>query len=264
MPATGLEIKTPPTPDPNAVPPTNVSGDANKVVVDPNKAAGEAKADEKKILGKFDTQADLEKAYVELEKKQGGKAEEKKVEATTPEQAREAVQKAGLDMAALSKEYTDNQGKLTDETYKALEAKGISRETVNTFIDGQKAIGTQMRTEFEQIAGDANNLKALYDWAGSNMSADEVKTYNSLVESGNLAGAKLALEGMVSRYNEAMGSDPNLVGGEAAPSRSGAQPFASNDELVRAMADPRYQTDPAYRAKIEARLAGTEMNVRSY
>jgi len=248
-----IAISTDITPDPNAVPPANISGDANKVVVDPNKPAGDKPA-EKLILGKYKTQADLEAAHVALEKKLG----EQKKEEVTPAQAREALEKAGLDMAAISQEYSENNGKLSEKTLKALEAKGITQDHVNTYVGGLKAQAAQMRQEFAQIAGSEEVLQSVLEWAATNGDADVVKTYNAAVESGNIAVAKLALQALGTLYNEAVGTDPSLLNGDASAD-SGVQPYASSAQVVEAMRDPKYANDPAYRANVEQRLAKTNV-----
>jgi hypothetical protein len=40
-----------------------------------------------------------------------------------------------------------------------------------------------------------------------------------------------------------------------AVNRSGIQPFSSEEAMEKAMSDPRYRTDPSYRAEVDARVA---------
>lgn len=260
MSATGITIPTEVVADPHATPPANITGDGNRVTVDPNKPAGDQQSDEKLILGKFKDQAALESAYTEAQKKITELSTKPEAKPTpTAEQAREAVVKAGLDLTAIQKEYTDNQGKLSEATLKTLEEKGITRDTVTTYINGLQAQASQMRSEFAKIAGSDDHLKSVYEWAATNMSPEDVQAYNAVVEGGNISAAKLALQAIVSQYKAAVGTDPNLVNGEHIPGNSGVQAFASTAEVITAMSDPRYQTDSAYRAKVEARMAGTEL-----
>ena len=243
------------TPDPNATPKANISGDANKVVVDPNKPAGD-KSEEKLILGKYKTQADLEAAHVALEKKLGEKT-------VTPEQAREAVEKAGLDIAAITQEYATNKGVLSDKTIKALEAKGITPETVNTYVNGLKAQSTQMRQEFAQLAGSEEALKSVLEWAATSGDPTAVKAYNDAIDSGNVTVAKLALQVLGNSYNEAVGTDPALLNGDASAD-SGVQPYTSPSQVTAAMRDSRYADDPEYRKTVERRLERSNVfNVRT-
>jgi capsid assembly protein len=243
-----ITISTDAAPDPNATPPANISGDANKVQVDPNKPAGDPPTP-KLILGKYKTQADLEKAHVELEKKLG---EQKPV--VTPEQAREAVTKAGIDMAAISQEYIAGKGTLSEATLKAIEAKGITREQVGAYIDGLKAQSTQMRQEFAQLAGSEEALKSVLEWAATDGDTAVVKAYNEAVDRGDVVVAKIALQTLGNSYNEAVGSDPALLNGDLTAG-DGVEAFASSAQIIEAMRNPKYETDPAYRAGVERRLA---------
>jgi hypothetical protein len=250
-------IATDATPDPNATPQGNISGDANKVVVDPNKPAGD-KPGEKLILGKYKTHAELEAAHVALEKKLG---EQKP--AITPEQAREAVEKSGLDMNAIAQEHITNKGVLSEKTLKTLEAKGITQETVTTFVNGLKAQSAQLRQEFAKLAGSEEALTSVLEWSATNGDPATVKTYNDAVDKGDLVVAKLALQALGASYNDAVGTDPALLNGDVSTD-SGVQPYASSAQVVEAMKNPKYANDPAYRAEVERRLAKTDVfTVRS-
>lgn len=107
-----------------------------------------------KILGKFETQADLEKAYKELETKVGQAKEEPKEDKglEIQETAEKAVEAAGLDMAQLEQEFADN-GELGEDSLAKLESQGISKDIVNNYIDGQRAVALQIETEVKDIAG---------------------------------------------------------------------------------------------------------------
>ena len=90
-------------------------------------------------------------------------------------------------------------------------------------------------------------------WASENLSSEEIASYNEVTNSGNTAAIKFAVEALSSRYKAAEGSEAPLVTGrKAAPSKDR---FRSHAELSRAISDPRYSTDPAYRSDVEAKLA---------
>jgi hypothetical protein len=60
------------------------------------------------------------------------------------------------------------------------------------------------------------------------------------------------------RFQEAQGYDGQMLTGKAPTSQ--AQGFRSQAELVRAMSDPRYDNDPAYRADVAAKLEMSDLN----
>ena len=238
-------------------------GETTRIVIDTEaakaaeaEAEAEAKAESELILGKFKSQEELEKAYQELEQKQ---SKETEVPAT-PEAARISVSEAGFKMEELSKEFAENSGALTEETLTKLEKAGIERATVDQYIAGQQAIATQVAASLTEVAGGAEALRSVLDWAGTNLTEAEADAYNSALDSGNIEAAKLALQGVAAKYTAAVGSEPSLVEGEAAAGVTGVAPFGSQQEVIAAMKDPRYKSgDPAYVKSVEKRLAVTQM-----
>jgi hypothetical protein len=203
---------------------------------------------------KYKTVEEQAKAYPELVKKLGEKAEATTKSAPTADEAIEAVKKSGLDMAALSQEFSENNGQLTAKTLQALEKQGITSETVNQYIGGLKAQATQMRAEFAQVAGSEEALKGVYEWAAANVDPDVIAAYNDAVISGNIGVAKLALQSLVQQHAAAVGSDPMLIGGDAGANSGAVEPFANSAQVTAAMSDPRYQTDEAYRQSVYRRM----------
>src|SRR5690606_27809848 len=123
---------TPEGTDPNPQPPEGAVDDGKGgVLLDTSKVQQEQSGTDPQrpawLPEKFSSPEDLAKAYAELESKLGGqKKEETPATPPTKEEAEKAVSEAGLDMAALSKEYAELGG-LSEDTLKALEAKGITR-----------------------------------------------------------------------------------------------------------------------------------------
>lgn len=215
--------------------------------------ADQSKPEEKLILGKFKTQGDLEKAYTELETKQG--ATQKKEEAVpAPAVAQKAVQDAGFDLSALATEVSE-KGELSAETLTSLEGKG-QKDAALALVDGWKAQAAQLATEIQGVAGGAEKYDKALDWAQANQTDAQVRAFNSAIHSGNVDLAKLAVKGLMSDYNSAVGSDPNLVKGDGTPSVSGIKPYESQHEMISDMKDKRYKEgDPAFVKRVENRIA---------
>jgi len=72
------------------------------------------------------------------------------------------------------------------------------------------------------------------------------------VESGNLQAIQLAVAGLRAEYENAVGYEGRLLTGKAATQT--ADVFRSQAEVVRAMNDPRYDSDPAYRQDVFDKL----------
>jgi len=92
----------------------------------------------------------------------------------------------------------------------------------------------------------------LVNWAGENLPADYVQAFDNVVESGNLQAIQLAVAGLRSEYENQVGYEGRLLSGKAA--NTAADVFRSQAEVVRAMNDPRYENDPAYRQDVFEKL----------
>ena len=200
--------------------------------------------------GKVDYDA-MAKSYTELEKKQSGKPEvEESVE--EPKTADEAVEKAGLDMAKLTEEYDTNEG-LTDDSYAALEAVGIPKATVDQYIEGQKALVAQAQNEAYSITDGKEGYEAMSGWAKANLSAEELANYNTQVNSPISKVREMAIRGLHAQFSADSGEGKPLVhGGATTGSTSG---YSSRAQMIAAMQDSKYKSDPAYRAEVEAKVA---------
>ena len=231
--------------------------DADKAVKDEPKLVGEDETPERPewLPEKFETPEDLAKAYAELEKakSKGEKPTDPDAEAATDEAAEKAVGEAGLDMEALSAEYSEN-GELTQESLDALAKVGITGDMVQSYIAGQEAQATEARKELlEPIGGDIEAYNKLTAWAGENLSDAEVDEFNSVLETGNPLAVKMAIRDLSAKYEGVNGTEPGrqLTGKS---NTSGAAVYESTADLMKDMSNPEYAKNPAFRAKVEAKL----------
>ena len=81
--------------------------------------------------------------------------------------------------------------------------------------------------------------------------------FNATLETNNVAQIQLAVQGIQSQYNNAMGKEPSLVTGKAG--QSGVTPFRSTAEVVTAMKDARYGKDVGYTENVQRRLADSNV-----
>jgi hypothetical protein len=221
------------------------------------------------IAGKFKSQDDLVKAYEELQRKLGQdtpeEAEESSEETTeTPEEepeSEEEVSEASAAVTRASEAYLSN-GELTEESIEELsklDSKDLIKAYMTQYAANQEAAKTQAVTADAERAildsvGGQESYQQMVQWAAGNLDPAEVESYNQVTNSGNVAAIKFAVEALSNRYKAAEGYEAPLVTGKKAPS-SDAKSFRSHAELSRAIADPRYRNDPAYRSDVEARLA---------
>ena len=209
---------------------------------------------------KFKSAEDMAKAYSELEKKMGAGAKEDEAEAeqseaeveNQEEQVEENTSEAYQAVAEASKEFFENDGQLSEETYNALEKAGLPRDLVDSYAAGQQAL---LQSEEAQIQSVANGqYDAMAEWANENLPQEEIDAFDEAVTGGTVQQAKLAVQGLYARFQNATGSTPKLTQG--AVSGTSTMPFKSMQELARAQADPRYRSgDKAYHEEIDRRLA---------
>lgn len=230
------------------------------------------KEEQKLLAGKFKSAEELEKAYTELQKKLGEKkpeqpatqkkpatdpnlAIEKKDETqdATADAAKEAVENAGLDWDGLNSKWATN-GALEDADYEALEKGGIPRHIVDQFIDGQVAAAKIARSEVTSVVGGDEKYGELISWAAENLPAEEIASFNKIATGRDLGAIKIAVAGLKARYEAQAGSEPNLIGGDTSAGNTG---YKTQAEMKADMAKPEYHKDPAFRAKVIAKLRAT-------
>ena len=190
---------------------------------------------------KFQTPEDLAKAYNELESKLGSTDVEGVSEPATAEQLQQ-----------YSNNYAQN-GELSEEDYQGLANMGISRDVVDSYIQGQMAI---QEAEVQKIYSEVGGEKAYGDmmqWASETLSPEEVKVYDEAVQSGDQVKVMSAIRGLQARYSQKVGTQPKLVKGNTSGKTTNA--YESLDQMKRDMQNPLYRTDPAFRKQVEQKLS---------
>ena len=221
------------------------------------------------IGGKFKSQEDLLKAYNELQAKLGkGESEEgeepseeqpEAPEEETPEEVEETTEADEI-VGRVSKAYLDT-GELTDESIEEL-SKLDSKDLIKAYMTQYaareaaakaQAVDANAEKAILDSVGGADSYQQMVQWAAANLDAAESDSYNQVINSGNVAAIKFAVEALSSRYEASEGREAPLVTGKKASVK--VEGFRSNAELSRAIADPRYHNDPAYRQDVEEKLA---------
>ena len=210
---------------------------------------------------KFKSPEDMAQAYSELEKKMGqGTNEEQPAETTEdnegdvqddkPDDNENADYNAAVVDA--SKEFFENDGQLSEETYEKLAKAGLPKELVDSYAAGQQALLQSEEGEIKSVAN--GQFDAMAEWANDNLGQEEIDAFDDIVTTGTKEQAKFAVKSLYDRYTQANGSSPRLVQG--AVTGGSTMPFKSMQELARAQADPRYKTgDKAYHEEIDRRLS---------
>ena len=176
------------------------------------------------LAGKFKDQQSLEKAYLELQQKLG--------------EPRDEVQA------------TEDEGEPAEQE-SAEEEEEVAEEP-----DGDQLTEEQANQLFEMVGGE-QAYKSMIAWAGQNLSPEEIKIYDNVMGSGNASSIYFAVQALFNKYGDATGSDGQLLTGKGTANQT--QGFRSQQELVQAMADPRYDRDPAYRQEVMQKLENSDV-----
>lgn len=210
---------------------------------------------------KFASAEDMAKAYSELEKKFSKGASSNPLSLTdtpAPTTATDTpapTKAAGkVDMGALATEYQSN-GKLSEATYAAIEAAGISRQAADTYIRGVQAEAAVLTSAVAEVVGGEEEMHEVLGWARTNLTPGQKSVFEAAVRSGDADAASLAMQGIFARFTAANGQEPNLVKATGKARAGSVKPFESLNEASRAMEDIRYREDPKYRKEIERRIA---------
>ena len=223
---------------------------------------------EEKYAGKFNSTEDLEKAYLELQKKfSQGKTEEttETVEETkeetnetdtkenvSEEEAKDIVNEKGFDFDELSNEFVEN-GELSEETYKKLQDSGIPKEMVDSYIEGQQAILNQRATEIYNTIGGEAEYNNMVEWASENLSEEEKNTFNEAInQNDNIA--KFTIQNLYSRYKS--NTPGKLITGEknSTPSRG----YETKTDMQKDINSPAYKRDAQFRAIVQNKIKNTD------
>ena len=229
-----------------------------------------AQEESKKLAGKYESAEELEKAYIELQKKLGDKeetTEEPKAEEETEETEETSDDNPTVALInEASDEYYANGNKLSTETLDKFKQMS-SQDLVNAYIEmveknppqaNQEADVSQSQiNQIQNSVGGENQYQKLMQWAGTNLPENEVNAFDGLINTGNVDAIQLGVQALKSKYDEANGYEGRMLTGKAATT---ADVFRSQAQLVAAMSDPRYDTDPAYRQDVVAKLERSDID----
>lgn len=214
-------------------------------------------AQEQLLAGKYKSAEELEKGYLELQQKLSNKEEPKaETEETeeTPETAEPNILDKIWDEATSGKDFTPE---LTEELNKM-----APQDLANLYLDYRqnnqdaqpesRDFSEENIKELKGIVGGEENYTNMISWAQKSLNKQEVDMFDAVMERGDPLAAFFAVRSLAYAYNDSIGYDGNMVQGKA-PRQSNDQ-FRSQQEVVRAMGDPRYEEDPAYRKDIMEKL----------
>jgi hypothetical protein len=247
--------------------------------------AGEGDQPDELLAGKYKSVQDLEKAYKELQTKlsrgesvapeseDDSSADDSEAEAEDEEDDKPAgnarelygdliggkLEEAQINFQDMNVRWQQT-GTLEPGDYDQLAEAGFNRDMVDAYLSGLQYKQTQdtalsvkeVASIKESLGGEAEYGKMI-EWAAANLSADEVEGFNQIINTQPMAAVKMAITGLHARYSAVEGREPKLIGGRAP--KGSTDKFESTAQLVAAMSDPKYSSDPAYQRKVQEKLS---------
>jgi hypothetical protein len=212
----------------------------------------------------FKSAEDLAKSYAELQSELGRlrasqtppQAETPPTTETqpapTPDPAAAELAAKGVDFDALATEFMKD-GKLSDASYEALEAKGYPKAVVDDYIGMKTAQGNAMAANLKAELGGEAEFDKIARWGSANYTPAQAAAYHEAVESGDFERVSQAVRALKAAYVAARGESPQLISGAAsAPSTGGV--YRDMSEFLADMSDPRYGVSEAFRKDVQDKL----------
>jgi len=248
---------------------------------------------EQLLAGKYKDAKDLEKAYIELQKKLGApeekaevgeeaepKAEEKtedpyanayledgkvnydQVTETYGEQIGNVFKSSNIDPWEISKAFEEGKGTIPDEMNQKLVDAGFPQDSINAYLAG-KATEAGYSTSTDGISD--TQVAEIQNSVGGEQSYQKITQWaSSNLNSSEIEAFDSAINsGNISMIKLAIGglkAQYEAANGYEGTMVTGKAPktntevFRSQPELVAAMNDPRYDRDPAYRQDVIDKL----------
>ena len=220
------------------------------------------------LAGKFESAEQLEKAYLELQQKLGQREElqqSEEEEADGEVQAQQDDEEDGVsELIRNAAQSFIDKGEIPEDMLTQFDNMS-SREVVDAFMkmeapQQEAADLTDAEVNaIQNMVGGKAGYENLMQWTSENLPQEATTAFDNLVGSGDAAMIQLATMGLAAAYQQANGYEGNLATGRSA--REQADVFRSQDEVVRAMSDPRYDTDPAYRDDVFAKLGRSNIDM---
>ena len=183
----------------------------------------------------------------------------------------EIFKENNIDPYKISAEFHNNQGEIPEEMYQSLLDAGLSKNAVDRYLtgaavdsgyteDGEGAAEELAQEEVKSIRDSIGGDEAygkMVSWALENLSKPEIEAFNEATNTMSGPQLSMMVQGLYTRYQNAMGVEPSLYSGR--PASSGPTPYRSTAEVVAAMSDKRYGKDVTYTEDVQRRLAGSDV-----
>ena len=222
------------------------------------------------LAGKYKNAEDLEQAYIELQKKLGDNDEAQEETEATKEEVLEEPKAEDNPASSLiseaSKEFYDNDNKLSPETIEKF-SELDSKQLISAYLESIKNAPQQTEQSEIELAqrdidlihssvGGEKEYQKITEWSSQNLTEKQITSFDKAINSGDTDLIELAVAGIKAKYESSNGYEGRMLTGKTT---SATDVYKSQAQLVKAMADPRYDNDPAYRQDVIAKLEQSDL-----
>lgn len=163
----------------------------------------------------------------------------------------------GVDFNQAIKEYNE-YGALSSKTMADLAQAGYPAEVIEGFIESRQNLESEFTNAVYNSAGGEQAYNKVIEWAQGNLSNKVLSSFNRAIDNNNLEAVTLMFEGMKAKMVAKQGTrNPTIMGGGV--TNGGYKGFSNKQEVVEAMSDPRYGTDPNYTRSVELKMFYTPL-----
>lgn len=164
------------------------------------------------------------------------------------------AQEAGIDGEKYINEYTE-KGELSKESYASLEKAGFDKVAIDAYIEAREVKAEKLVTKaITDVCGTTEKFTEMADWMKTNLSQPELDRYNAGVKTENY---QVHLENMYLKFQAGQPKEVRTLRGNGNQVRttSDSQGYTNQGEMIMAMQDGRYKSDPEYRKSVQQKVA---------
>jgi hypothetical protein len=141
-------------------------------------------------------------------------------------------------------------GEVSEETQRIIEENGLGKH-LDMLVQGHVAIQEKNNQEVFDVVGGEQSYAEMQEWGKHNMSTEQQEAFNEALFSGNMALAKLAVQGLQAQYVAANGKSPDRVIAGGGSVNDANRPFNNPNEYIQAYQSLEYKNNPEYRQEVE-------------
>jgi hypothetical protein len=186
-----------------------------------------------------------------VEKKEEDETPLENIDANDEGQVAEMLNHKGFDLNKLQEEF-DQNGDITEETRAELAKVGITKEILDSYIEGRWAVVEKQMDDIAASVGGREAFESICNWARANLSEEERAVYSSFHDP---ASIKIAIRDLKNRMESKEGYIPQQIQGSGDTASNDY--FQSMAEIEEAINDPKYAKDEVYRQKVARKITAS-------